>query len=41
MIDWFLSGRFHRNRDWCLNILWPAIAALCLGLVIGSEFARR
>jgi hypothetical protein len=40
MNEWLMSGRFHRNRDWYLNILWPAITALFIGFLIGSEFAR-
>jgi hypothetical protein len=40
MKEWLISGRFHRNRDWILNILWPALAALSLGLAIGSEFRK-
>ena len=38
--DWLMSGRFHRNRDWILNIAWIALTALAIGLVLGAEVTR-
>jgi hypothetical protein len=40
MSDWLLSCKVMRNRDLWMTYIVIAAAALCWGLVIGSEWRK-